>query len=252
MALVPAMPVVRRRVRMLPLLLPPECRLAGNEDAGSSPRRVSSRSPARATRTMVPRLGVTGRSHGQCWAEGRRPEWSWVVCRDTAFAPCPVAGVSARRGDPHGSDAASASMPSSADVASTRRPRRRGTSPGRTRYAPAGRRPVAGAGVDPPPGPATGRSWRSAVPRRHGRRCAERRRRRTSAAASVIASRRSARTRSVVVRSMPLRRSSSRIARSPRGRARSRELTQSRANCSSSSMPSSPRRSMAPSTSVGW
>ena len=45
-----------------------------------------------------------------------------------------------------------------------------------------------------------------------------------------------------VARSMPLRRSSSRIARSPRGRARSRDSTQARANVASSSIPSSVSR----------
>ena len=40
-----------------------------------------------------------------------------------------------------------------------------------------------------------------------------------------------------------------RIARSPRGRARSRDSTQARANTSSSSIPSSVMRAMAPSTS---
>ena len=53
---------------------------------------------------------------------------------------------------------------------------------------------------------------------------------------------------SIVARSMPFTRSSSRIARSPRGRARSRDSTHARANASSSRIPSSSSRSMAPST----
>ena len=65
---------------------------------------------------------------------------------------------------------------------------------------------------------------------------------------AVTTSRRSSRTTSIVARSMPFTRSSSRIARSPRGRARSRDSTQARANASSSRIPSSSSRSMAPST----
>ena len=59
------------------------------------------------------------------------------------------------------------------------------------------------------------------------------------------ATRRSSSTTSVIARSTPFSASSCRSARSPRGRARSRDSTQARANCSSSRMPSSPSRSTA-------
>ena len=237
MALVPAMPVVRRRVRMLPLLLPPECRLAGNEDAGSSPRRVSSRSPARATRTMVP---TPRRDRPRAWAV--LGGWSSTGVVQGGVSRHRVPSVqrrrpSGRRGDPHGSDAASASMPSSADVASAAAPRPRGTSRDRTRSAPGARRRAAGAGADRRRARAPARAWRSVARRRRGPAMRGTASSSSSTAVSAIASRRSARTRSIVVRSMPLSRSSSRIARSPRGRARSRDSTQARANASSSSMP---------------
>ena len=69
----------------------------------------------------------------------------------------------------------------------------------------------------------------------------------SSASPPDCASRRSARTRSTDARSTPLSPSSARMARSPRGRARSRDSTQARAKASSSSIPRSTIRSIAPS-----
>ncbi len=150
-------------------------------------------------------------------------------------------------------------MPAATARASRRRPPRpppgspppRDTSPDRSRGARGARRRAGDAGADPRPGPGPARSWRGAVRRRSGPRWRACRRppRHRPRAAAIARSRRSPSTRSTVSRSIPFRRSSSRIARSPRGRARSRDSTQIRANASSSSIPSSVILPIAPSTS---
>ena len=122
-----------------------------------------------------------------------------------------------------------------------------GRSRDRTRSGRAARRPAVDAGEDPRRVPGHDGAWpadRSAATRSGVTLI-------PSASGSAAASRRSASTRSATPRSMPLIRSSSRIARSPRGRARSRDSTQARANASSSSTPSSISLAIAPSTRSG-
>ena len=128
-----------------------------------------------------------------------------------------------------------------------RRRDRCGRPPDRSRCGRATRRRAGDAGADPrrgrgcgrcvpgdaprPPDPATDRHL--AVVRRH-----------SGGGLATLARARGRSSR----RSTPFSPSSWRIARSPRGRARSRDSTQARANASSSSIPSSSRRVMAPST----
>ena len=128
-------------------------------------------------------------------------------------------------------------------------PPRSGTPPDRSRCGRATRTPAGDAGAGRRRGRGCARCGRAAV---RPRPDPPTRRRHRRPATPATASRRSARTRSTVIRSTPLRPSSWRMARSPRGRARSRDSTQARANASSSSRPRSSSRSMAPSTRSGW
>ena len=205
-------------------------------------------------RSFWRRAGLLGRDRPLSWAPiepkriAGRLGGTWFVCR--------VAYGRHRRGSTEGDRHATRARPPLNRARSGPRPDRHRPSPprcgrrrGRSRCGRATRTPVGVAAAGPRHVRVTVRCGPADVPPL--RRSAETTTPSSSTSAVAAASRRSARTRSTVDRSMPLSPSSCRIARSPRGRDLSRDSIHARAKASSSRRPSSRRRVIASSTRDG-